>query len=99
MKKTLCPVTRPEFLENAKALAISIDGKNLSAPAKEFSTGSLGWYLNGKTDVTINGKTVTVQIGMNLTVVGSKDLPKAPDSTAEEYAEEVAAGQHDGFDK
>jgi len=32
--------------------------------------------LNGKTVIEINGKQVSVQIGMNLTVVGSKDLPK-----------------------
>ena len=48
----------------------------MTAEVKEFSTGSFGWYLNGKTTIEINGKQVSVQIGMNLTVVGSKDLPK-----------------------
>jgi hypothetical protein len=43
---------------------------------KEFSTGSLGWYLNGKTTIEIDGKPVAVQIGLNLTIVGSKELPK-----------------------
>jgi hypothetical protein len=33
--------------------------------------------LNGKTDIDVNGAMVTVQIGMNLTIVGSKELPKA----------------------
>ncbi|HKB39774.1 MAG TPA: hypothetical protein VKD72_25280, partial [Gemmataceae bacterium] len=42
---------------------------------KEFSTGSLGWYLNGKTVVEINGVRVPVQIGLNLTIIGSKELP------------------------
>jgi hypothetical protein len=42
---------------------------------KEFSTGSLGWYLNGKVSVEIDGRPVAVQIGMNLTIVGSKELP------------------------
>ena len=40
------------------------------------STGSFGWYMNGKTLVTIDGKPVSVQIGMNLTVVGSKDAAR-----------------------
>jgi hypothetical protein len=48
----------------------------LLADVKEFSTGSLGWYLNGKTTIEVGGKPVTVQIGMNLTIVGSKELPK-----------------------
>jgi len=43
---------------------------------KEFSTGSFGWYLNGKILVPIDGKNVSVQVGMNLTVVGSKEAAK-----------------------
>ena len=46
------------------------------AEVKEFSTGSLGWYLNGKATLEIDGKPVQVQIGLNLTLVGSKELPK-----------------------
>lgn len=76
MAKTTCPVTRPEFLQNAKAVEVVIGGVPLIAEVKEFSTGSLGWYLNGKTTIRIGDKPVSVQIGMNLTVVGSKELPK-----------------------
>lgn len=76
MAKTTCPVTRAEFLKNAKAVEIVIAGVPLMAEVKEFSTGSLGWYLNGKTTVRIGDKPVSVQIGLNLTVVGSKELPK-----------------------
>ena len=46
------------------------------AEVKEFSTGSFGWYLNGKTVIEIDGKAVSVQIGMNMTVVGSKEASK-----------------------
>ena len=81
MAKTNCPVTRAEFLEQAKAVEIIIGGVPLMAEVKEFSTGSLGWYLNGKTTIRIGEKPVSVQIGMNLTVVGSKELPR--DSSAE----------------
>jgi hypothetical protein len=76
MAKTTCPITRAEFNEHAKAVEIIINGIPLMAEVKEFSTGSLGWYLNGKTTIRINDKPVSVQIGLNLTIVGSKELPK-----------------------
>ena len=75
MAKT-CPVTREEFKEHARPVKVEINGVAMTAEVKEFSTGSLGWYLNGKTTIEINGKQASVQIGMNLTLVGSKELPK-----------------------
>ena len=75
-KKTSCPVTREQFRTGAKPVAVTIAGTQMLADPKEFSTGSLGWYLNGKAVIEVNGVQVTVQIGMNLTVVGSKELPK-----------------------
>jgi hypothetical protein len=76
MAKTSCPVTRGEFLAKARPVEVLINGTPLQAVVKEFSTGSLGWYLNGKTLIDVGGTKVAVQIGMNLTVVGSKELPK-----------------------
>ena len=55
--------------------SITIDGVAMTAPPREFSTGSLGWNLNNKTTMDIGGTAVTVQIGMNITLVGSKELP------------------------
>ncbi len=76
MAKTSCPVTRSEFLAKAKPVTVTINNIPLQAEVKEFSTGSLGWYLNGKTVIDVGGTSVSVQIGMNMTVVGSKELPK-----------------------
>lgn len=76
MAKTTCPVTRSEFLDKAKPVTVTINGVPLQAEVKEFSTGSLGWFLNSKTTIDVGGKLVTVQIGMNMTVVGSKELPR-----------------------
>jgi hypothetical protein len=76
MAKTNCPITRSDFKQHAKAVTVKIGEVPLLAEVKEFSTGSLGWYLNGKTTIEVAGKPVTVQIGMNLTIVGSKELPK-----------------------
>ena len=71
-----CPVTRPQFREGAKPLKVEINGVPLMAEVKEFSTGSFGWYLNGKTTITVDGKPLAVQVGLNLTVVGSKEAAK-----------------------
>jgi hypothetical protein len=73
---SVCAVSREEFRAKAQPVTVTINGQPMTAEVKEFSTGSFGWYLNGKTSVDIGGRLVTVQIGMNLTVVGSKDLPR-----------------------
>jgi hypothetical protein len=75
-KKTTCPISRDEFRAHAKPVTVAINNVPLQAEVKEFSTGSLGWYLNGKTTIDVGGKLVSVQIGMNLTIVGSKELPQ-----------------------
>jgi hypothetical protein len=61
--------------EKATPVEVVINGIPMTADVKEFSTGSLGWYLTGKTNLKVGEKTVSVQIGMNLTIVGSKELP------------------------
>ena len=77
MAKSTCPVSRAEFLRDAQPVEVTINGIPMTAEVKEFSTGSLGWYLNGKANVKVGDKSVSVQIGMNLTIVGSKELPEA----------------------
>jgi len=76
MAKTTCPIGRSEFREHAKPVPVKINEVPLMAEVKEFSTGSLGWYLNGKMTIDVGGKMVSVQIGLNMTIVGSKELPK-----------------------
>jgi hypothetical protein len=80
--KTICPITRKHFKEHAKPLEVKIGENSFLGEVKEFSTGSLGWYLNGKVNVNIGGTLVSVQIGMNLTIVGSKELPKDAEAPA-----------------
>ena len=69
-------ITRADFRESAQPVKVVINDIPMMAEVKEFSTGSLGWYLNGKSTIRINDKPVSVQIGLNLTIVGSKELPK-----------------------
>jgi hypothetical protein len=71
-----CPVTRSEFRDAAQPVEVVINGIPMMAQIKEFSTGSLGWYLNGKSVIDVGDKKVSVQIGMNITIIGSKELPK-----------------------
>jgi hypothetical protein len=76
MAKSPCPVSLSQFLEKAEPLKVSINGQEMLAEVKSFSTGSFGWYINGKTVVQVDGKPVSVQIGMNMTIVGSKEADR-----------------------
>jgi hypothetical protein len=87
--KTVCQVSRSEFRTTARSLMArltewgSSDGvAEQVLGVKEFSTGSFGWYGNGKVQVTVGGKVVECQVGFTLTVIGSKDLPKDPETAA-----------------
>lgn len=76
MAKTTCPITREQFATHARTLKATLADVPLALPVKEFSTGSLGWYANGKTTVEIDGQIVSVQYGVTMTIVGSKELPR-----------------------
>jgi len=61
---------RDAWMKNAPdSLTVTIDGQTVVATKKLFSTGSVGYNLSGK--VVVNGD--KMQVGMNLTVVGSKE--------------------------
>lgn len=76
MAKSTCPISRTQFLEKAEPAKITIGGQELTADKREFSTGSFGWYYNGKVTITVDGKPLSVQVGLNLTVVGSKEAER-----------------------
>lgn len=69
---TSCPITQTAFVANAQPVEVNVAGSTLTATPKTFSTGSFGWYLNGKVTIMVDGKPLIVQIGANLAVVGSK---------------------------
>lgn len=76
MAKSPCPISRAEFAQLAQPIEVIIAGKAMEAQPKEFSTGSLGWHINEKLNIPVGDRRVTVQVGINLTIVGSKDLPR-----------------------
>ena len=69
-------VAGKHFIEKAEPIKLVINGQELVADKKEFSTGSFGWFFNGKISVAVDGKPLSVQVGLNLTVVGSKDAER-----------------------
>lgn len=67
-------MTKSAFITTAKPLAVLIDGKPLTASPRKFSTGSVGFFLNGKIDVAMpDGTTVKLQVSASLTAIGSKE--------------------------
>ena len=74
--KTSCPIDRDTFANEAGPVKVTIGATTFEVDPKEFSTGSLGWYLSGKVTLEVGGVRCPVQVGLNLTLVGSKDLPQ-----------------------
>lgn len=84
-----CPINRVEFAQRAKPMKVTLEyeGKTYTAyvQVKEFESGSLGWNLSDKWGSSttqsggpcLDGRDVPVQIGLNITAIGSKELPKA----------------------
>lgn len=81
-KRTPCPLTRDEFVQQAKPLIIKVGDQLMSAHPKEFKTGSFGWYANGKMTVLVGDTPLVAQVGFSFTVVNSK--PETPTEEVEE---------------
>ena len=76
MAKSPCPLSKTQFIEKAEPVKVVINGQELIADKREFSTGSFGWYFNGKINIMVDGKPLSIQVGLNLTVVGSKEAER-----------------------
>lgn len=72
--------SRAYFKQEAKPLTLEIKdhtGKTLLIQIlqpTEFSTKSLGWNANAKAVVQVGSEQPTVQVGLNVTIVKSKEL-------------------------
>jgi len=66
-------ISKNDFLKAASPLAIDIGGVKLIGQVKEFESGSYGWYAGDRVTMDIGGKAVRVQVGINMTVVYSKN--------------------------
>jgi hypothetical protein len=59
MTTSTCPATRADFRQNAQPVEVTINGIPMTLEVKYLSTGSLGRYLNGKTNVICSDRSVT----------------------------------------
>ena len=72
-RKTECPIGREAFKANAKPVLLEINGQKVQATVKEFSTGSFGWHHGDKVMLQVGDQVLRCQVGLTLTVIGSKD--------------------------
>lgn len=77
-KKRVCPVSRQRFIDNAEPIVVVVNGSHVAVDVKEFKPdsegkSSFGWYAGGKINVLVDGVLVPVQVGINLTCIGSKE--------------------------
>jgi hypothetical protein len=59
-------------------LTIAVDGKPIAvqaADARDFSSGKVGYYFNGKVNLPVDGQSVPLQLGCNLTAIKSDEWP------------------------
>lgn len=73
-KKTECKIKRTHFLKEGGTKKFVIDGQEILAEAREFSSGSFGYFTNGKVTIEVDGIPVKCQLSISLVVVGSKDV-------------------------
>ena len=59
------------FLKDAKEQKPEVLGA-LKIHPRKFSTGSYGWNSCGKVKLNVGGKECTVQVSLNMIVIGSK---------------------------
>ncbi len=75
-RKTVCPITRERFRAKAPGiLQCQVGGSPVLVELKEFSTGSLGYYSQGKITLEIDGVRISSQCAISIQLVGSKELP------------------------
>ena len=67
---------REAMEDKTLVVKLEMDGKEvgvLAAPYKDFSTGSQGFYANGKVDIAAGGERAKHTVNISLVAVGSKD--------------------------
>merc|ERR1711865_807470 len=69
-------MTRSKFMSSAPEMELNIWGNKLIGKPRSFSSDNMGWYTGGKVEVEVDGKVIWGSIGINLTIMGSKDWKK-----------------------
>jgi len=64
---------RNDYHKHGKPIACRFDDHVVNLAKKSFSSGSIGWYGNGKVKLLVGESYLPVQVSMILTVIGSKN--------------------------
>jgi hypothetical protein len=62
-----------EFTRTADPLKAVVFDEVLEGPPRTFSSGNRGWYAGKKMEVTVGDKKLWAQVGLNITIIGSKE--------------------------
>lgn len=70
-----CAITRHQFNTAAPqgTVVMAKIADNIALKPKNFTGGSFGYNGTGKVNVQIDGEMVTLQVGINVTVIHSKN--------------------------
>lgn len=66
-------MSRQSFLERAPVMASQIGDLAFDMKPRTFSSGSCGWFHGGKVAIKVGDQEVWCQLGVNCTVLGSKE--------------------------
>mmetsp|Transcript_35655 Transcript_35655/g.77822 ORF Transcript_35655/g.77822 Transcript_35655/m.77822 type:complete len:175 (-) Transcript_35655:153-677(-) len=62
-----------EFTKKADQLQVTVFGNTLEGEPRTFSSGNRGWYAGKKIQVSVGDKKLWAQVGLNITIIGSKE--------------------------
>jgi len=74
------------YAKDARPIVCRFDDQLMNILPKVFSTGSVGWYANGKAKILVGQTYLPVQVSLTLTIIGSKNF--ASQQTAQNAPEE-----------
>lgn len=63
-----------QYRTNAKPIVARFDDQMMTMLPKVYSTGSVGWYANGKARILVDDVYYPVQVSLTMTIIGSKNL-------------------------
>lgn len=66
-------MSRQSFLEQAPVMASKIGDMVFDMKPRTFSSGSCGWFHGGKVAIKVGNQEIWCQLGVNCTVLGSKE--------------------------
>jgi len=73
-------MTVQDFLDDAKEIKMTFDGKDYLVKPKQLKTGSVGWNTTNKLKMNVNGQELDVQLTFSATVINSKKWIKGKSS-------------------